>query len=145
MLPITLVTVADVVLFVLAWRSVIPHPGPTKLILGVLIPVCCLALFLTIWGWLDSGYSLGTKRILRTSGVGWRRAFSYRASDVVGVDLVRSPLARLFGYGTLVVTLSTGARWRRVRLRYCPYPDQMYLEMLGLYTLFGVADERDDD
>ena len=144
--PCLLLLIADVVLFVLAANEAIPRPGPTRLVLGVLIPVWCVALLFAITGWLTTGHELTSHRIILIKGWWWRRVVSYRGSDILGIDLVRSPLARICGYGTLVLTLSVpGRRPLRRRARFAPYPEQLYLEALGLYLPYLKGDPDDED
>jgi len=50
---------------------------------------------------------------------------------VTGLTLRRTVLGRLLGYGTLIVT-SPGQRRAFRKVRYLPYPEQLYLEISGL-------------
>jgi hypothetical protein len=50
---------------------------------------------------------------------------------VTGLTLQRTVLGRLLGYGTLIVA-SPGRRQAFRKVRYLPYPEQLYLEISGL-------------
>jgi hypothetical protein len=52
-------------------------------------------------------------------------------AEIRGVDLRRSPLGRLVGYGTFVIKSSVPGS-EVVKLRHVPYPEQVYLELHGL-------------
>jgi hypothetical protein len=143
--PWVLLLIADLVLYLLADQAVIPRPGPTRLVLGVLIGVWCLALLIAIIRWLNTGYETTSHRIILITGFWWRRVTTYRGSDVLGVDLFRTPLGQVCGYGTLVLTLAVpGRRPRRVRVRFAPYPEQLYLEFIGSYLQYLKASDEDD-
>jgi hypothetical protein len=45
-----------------------------------------------------------------------------------------------------VLTLSVpGRRPRRVRARFAPYPEQLFLEAVGMYLGYLKGDDPDDD
>jgi hypothetical protein len=50
---------------------------------------------------------------------------------VTGLTLQRTVLGRLLGYGTLIADCS-GRRQAFRKVRYVPYPEQLYLEISGL-------------
>ena len=55
-----------------------------------------------------------------------------------GLMLQRTVLGRLLGYGSLIVT-SPGRRPAFRKVRYVPYPEQLYLEVSGLLSPDEVA------
>ena len=61
-----------------------------------------------------------------------RRTATARPLDqVTGLTLQRTVLGRLLGYGTLIV-ISPSRRQAFRKVRYLPYPEQLYLEISGL-------------
>ena len=60
-----------------------------------------------------------------------RTAAAAPLDQVTGLTLQRTVLGRLLGYGTLIVT-SPSRRQAFRKVRYLPYPEQLYLEISGL-------------
>jgi uncharacterized membrane protein YdbT with pleckstrin-like domain len=60
-----------------------------------------------------------------------RTAAAMPMDKVTGLTLQRTVLGRLLGYGTLIVA-SPGRRQAFRKVRYLPYPEQLYLEISGL-------------
>ncbi|MBO0804582.1 MAG: hypothetical protein J2P25_16100 [Nocardiopsaceae bacterium] len=56
------------------------------------------------------------------SGVTWTASLA----DVKDIRVIRSPAGRIAGFGTLILDPA------HVAIDYVPYPEQMYVEMLGL-------------
>ena len=66
-----------------------------------------------------------------TGGLLIRTAAFMPLEKVTGLTLQRTVLGRLFGYGTLIVTSASRHQPFR-KVRYVPYPEQLYLEISGL-------------
>ena len=70
-------------------------------------------------------------RMMLIGGLVRRTAAAMPLDQVTGLTLRRTVLGRLLGYGTLIVT--TPSRCQALRkVRYLPYPEQLYLEISGL-------------
>jgi hypothetical protein len=52
-------------------------------------------------------------------------------SEATGLSFIRTMPGRLLGYGTFRVK-QPGSRWRVRKIRFLPYPEQLYLELSGL-------------
>jgi hypothetical protein len=64
-------------------------------------------------------------------GLASRTAAAMSLDKVTGLTLQRTVLGRLLGYGTLIVALH-GRRQASSKVRYVPYPEQLYLEISAL-------------
>ena len=60
-----------------------------------------------------------------------RTAVATPLGQVTGLTLQRTVLGRLLGYGTLIV-VSPSSRQAFRKVRYLPYPEQLYLEISRL-------------
>jgi len=69
-------------------------------------------------------------RMMLIGGLLRRTAAAVPLDQVTGLTLQRTVLGRLLGYGTLIVT-STSRRQAFRKIRYLPYPEQLYLEISG--------------
>ena len=65
-----------------------------------------------------------------TGGLLIRTAAFTPLEKVTGLTLQRTVLGRLLGYGTLIVA-SRSRRQALRKVRYLPYPEQLYLEISG--------------
>jgi len=70
-------------------------------------------------------------RMVLIGGLVRRTAAAAPLDQVTGLTLRRTVLGRLLGYGTLIVTSSSRRQAFR-KVRYLPYPEQLYLEISGL-------------
>ena len=52
-------------------------------------------------------------------------------SEATGLSFIRTIPGRLLGYGTFRVK-RPGSLWRVLKIRFLPYPEQLYLEVCGL-------------
>jgi hypothetical protein len=78
--------------------------------------------------WPVSYVAVTDKRIMVIGGLASRTAAAMPVDKVTGLMLQRTVPGRLLGYGTLVVT-SPGRRQAFRKVRYLPYPEQLYLEI----------------
>ena len=60
-----------------------------------------------------------------------RTAAAMPLDQVTGLTLQRTVVGRLLGYGTLIV-ISPSRRQAFRKVKYLPYPEQLYLEISGL-------------
>jgi hypothetical protein len=70
-------------------------------------------------------------RMVLIGGLVCRTAAATPLDQVTGLTLRRTVLGRLLGYGTLIVTSPTRRQAFR-KVRYLPYPEQLYLEISSL-------------
>lgn len=102
-----------------------------KFILVILIaPTGILAAY-SVVAWLV-GYVVVTQR--RILILGWWRVThktEIPLSEATGLSFIRTVPGRLLGYGTFRVKRA-GSRWRVLKIRFLPYPEQLYIELCGL-------------
>ena len=89
--------------------------------------------------WPVSYLIVTDKRMVLTGGLLIRTAAFMPLEKVTGLTLQRTVLGRLFGYGTLIVTSASRHQPFR-KVRYLPYPEQLYLEISGLLPQEGQGD-----
>ena len=89
--------------------------------------------------WPVSYLTVTDKRMVLTGGLLIRTAAFMPLEKVTGLTLQRTVLGRLFGYGTLIVTSDSRHQPFR-KVRYLPYPEQLYLEISGLLPQEGQGD-----
>ena len=89
--------------------------------------------------WPVSYLIVTDKRMVLTGGLLIRTAAFMPLEKVTGLTLQRTVLGRLFGYGTLIVTSASRHQPFR-KVRYLPYPEQLYLEISGLLPQEGQRD-----
>jgi hypothetical protein len=70
-------------------------------------------------------------RLMLIGGLVRRTAAAMPLHRVTGLTLQRTVLGRLLGYGTLIV-VSPGPRQALRKVRYVPYPEQLYLQISDL-------------
>jgi len=73
------------------------------------------------------------ERMMLVRGMLTRTAAAMPLEKVTGLTLQRTVAGRLLGYGTLIVDCP-GRRQVFRKVRYVPYPEQLYLE---IYSLLG--------
>jgi hypothetical protein len=78
--------------------------------------------------WPVTYLAVTDKRILVIGGLASRTAAAMSLDKATGLTLQRTALGRLLGYGTLIVA-SPSRRQAVVKVRYLPYPEQLYLEI----------------
>jgi type IV secretory pathway protease TraF len=78
--------------------------------------------------WPVTYVAVTDKRILVIGGLASRTAAAMSLDKATGLTLQRTALGRLLGYGTLIVA-SPSRRQAVVKVRYLPYPEQLYLEI----------------
>jgi len=118
----------------LAGRS--PRPG-------IVWGACLLAplyVLRRLAAWPVSYLAVTDRRMVLTGGLLVRTAAAMSVDKVTGLTLQRTVAGRLFGYGTLIVTAASRRQAFR-KVRYLPYPEQLYLEISGLLW----PEEQSDD
>jgi hypothetical protein len=64
-------------------------------------------------------------------------------SEATGLTFIRTFPGRLLGYGTFPVKRAS-SRWRRRKIRFLPYPEQLYIEVCGLIFRAPDAEPYED-
>lgn len=78
--------------------------------------------------WPVTCLAVTDKRMVVIGGLASRTVAAIPLEKVTGLTLQRTALGRLLGYGTLIVA-SPGRRQAFRKIRYVPYPEQLYLEI----------------
>ncbi len=99
---------------------------------GIALAVSAIRLY----EWLNSYVVVTNVRLLYVKSLAGTKVNAIPVSEIRSVDLHRSLLGRLLGYGTLVIKSSGPAE----KIRVLPYPEQLYLEMYSI-----IAPENDED
>jgi hypothetical protein len=89
-----------------------------------------------LYAWLNSYVVVTNIRLLYVKSLAGVKVNAIRLSEVRSVDLHRSLLGRLLGYGTFVIKSSGPDE----KIRLLPYPEQLYLEVYGI-----LAPEDDEE
>jgi membrane protein YdbS with pleckstrin-like domain len=111
--------------------------------LGVIWAVCGLALLywlLCLARWPVSYFAVTSQRLLLIRGFMSRDVITIPLSRATELALRRPGLGRLLGYGHFIV-YGAGPRLAIRRANYMPYPEQLYIEVVGLIYKDPVADE----
>lgn len=108
------------------------HGSPRALhILAILIVPCsCLLLYGGVT-WLSSYFVITSERLLIYGWWRYRHVTEIPLSEAVDMSFVRTGAGRLLGYGSFRLK-RPGSRWRVRKINFLPYPEQVYLETLGL-------------
>lgn len=100
-------------------------------ILVILIAPCCLLAVASIAAWFWIYVVITSQRIFVC---GWWPIGLVMTMPITAADqltFTRTLPGRLLGYGTFRLR-RPGSRWRVIKLRFLPYPEQLYLETIGL-------------
>jgi uncharacterized membrane protein YdbT with pleckstrin-like domain len=90
--------------------------------------VLVLRTFVKVSGWAVGEFVITSERVLFITGVFTRRIYSIPLGLIDDISVRRSPGARLFGYGELVVR-SGHQKQVRQRIQYVAYPDELARRM----------------
>jgi membrane protein YdbS with pleckstrin-like domain len=109
----------------------------------------CAALLLhllaRVAAWPVMFLTVTDKRMILVRGVVRRKVTTIPLADIADLGFQRPPLGLMFGYGTFIIKSagiinSAGQDRALRRIRYVPYPEQLYLEVCALL----VPPEPDD-
>jgi Bacterial PH domain len=89
--------------------------------------------------WPVTYLTVTDERMMLIHGSFSRTVAAMPMDKVTGLTLQRTVLGRLLGYGTLTVA-SPGRRQAFRKVRYVPYPEQLYLEISGLLCPEGMEE-----
>lgn len=81
--------------------------------------------------WFSEYLLITSSRVQQSYGILWQKCESVSLAKVTDVRLRRSILGRFLGYGYLTCE-SPALNGRLFRVDFCPYPEQIFLELFGL-------------
>ena len=90
-----------------------------------------------LYAWLNSYVVVTNARLLYVKSLASVKVNAIRLGEVRTVDLHRTLPGRLLGYGTLVIKSSGPAE----KIRFLPYPEQLYLEIWGILHPAAAEDD----
>ena len=137
--PITLAAVG--LLAAVLLTSVAPMSGTGLYIIWLAWGVLLLWMVLKTYEWFVNYLVVTLGRIFVVTGLVNRKLSAVLLSDVTDLDLRRSLLGRMFGYGELVMEHGLPDQSLSV-VRFIPYPAEVYLELLYIELRSG-PDPRD--
>ena len=82
-------------------------------------------------GWFTSYFVVTNERMILIKGFFRTDVAMLPLSAAVRLRFRRSVVGRLLGYGQFILQDAGGGRWQ-LRVNFLPYPEQLYLEVLGL-------------
>ena len=86
-----------------------------------------------VTGWPVTYFVVTSERMLLIRGPFSRTVTAMPLDKAMGLKLRRTIAGRLLGYGSLIV-VSPDRRQAFRKVRYLPYPEQLYLEISGLLS-----------
>jgi hypothetical protein len=127
--PVVYLLASNVTAFALVAASIMPGGTPVLVILGLLFLLVCYFLLHSVSTWRKTYFVVTSARIIL---VGFYRKLTVipitEADDMI---LVRTPPGRIMGYGSFLIKKPAPSR-RAYKIRYLPYPEQLYLEVSAL-------------
>lgn len=129
--PLFLLAV-NVAALALAVLRVIPGGISVSVALGIALPILGYILYRRMHAWFDTWFTITPSRIMLVNWP-WKRPLVVIPIDQAS-DMIYSRTlvpGRLVGYGSLYIK-NPGTRGRMLKIRYLPYPEQLYLEVSGL-------------
>jgi hypothetical protein len=113
---------------------------PLMLTIWLLTGFLCLRFISACISWGARQLVFTNQRILISSGALNRSVRTIPLIDIAHLTFQRPRGGRAFGYGTFIFDI--GGR-PNIRIEYIPYPEQLYLEVVGL-VFRGREDESPD-
>jgi membrane protein YdbS with pleckstrin-like domain len=114
--------------------------GTVLLVVWLLWLILVLRLLFKIYEWLEDYFVVTSARLLVAKGVFNKTVSMMPLTKVTDMRFERSPIGRLFGFGTFIVE-SAGQEQALRTIDHLPYPEQLYIEVCGLIF----KDSGDDD
>ena len=106
--------------------------------------VLLLRLIWKVLNWAVDYFVVTSQRLLYVTGFLTRKAAMMPMNKVTDMSFQRSFPGRLMGYGEFIIE-SAGQNQALDRVRFIPYPEQLYLLVCGmLFKEAGLDDESDD-
>jgi hypothetical protein len=83
-----------------------------------------------VYMWLSRYIVMTDTRLLEVKAFPAIKVTAIPVREINGIELHRSLIGRLLGYGTFVIKTSGADK----KIRFLPYPEQLYLEVWGMLT-----------
>lgn len=131
LIPPPCLLVADMTAFGLSAAGVIPGGAAVLAFLGALFAPSSYFLYRRTLSWQRAFFVTTNSRIIL---INWRRGSELTAISISEADdmcIIRTAPGRLLGYGSFLLRVS-GTPGRIRKINYLPYPEQLYLEVVGL-------------
>ena len=112
-------------------NSVAHRSGTDILLIWVLWGILLLGLGEQVWAWAVSYFAVTSQRLLLVQGVIIRKVKTIPLTEMTDFTLKQSAIGRMLGYGEFIVK-SAGQDQALRKVRFIPYPEQLYLEVCGL-------------
>jgi PH (Pleckstrin Homology) domain-containing protein len=127
-----------------AARKLTSRSGRPDIVRGAYL-LLLLGFFRQVAAWPVTYFVVTNERMLVIRGPFSRTVTAMPLDKAMGLKLQRTVLGRLLGYGSLTV-VSPDRRQAFRKVRYLPYPEQLYLEISGLLWPDEVArPEQEED
>jgi membrane protein YdbS with pleckstrin-like domain len=94
--------------------------------------------------WLDAYFVVTDTRLIFITGIIARKVTTVPVREIHDLELHRSLLGRLIGYGTFIAQPSR-IGYRMPRMNYMPYSEQLFLEVTSLLFPDGVENSHQHD
>jgi len=104
--------------------------------------VLLLRLIWKIFNWAVDYFVVTSERLLYITGFLTRKAAMMPMNKVTDMSFQRSFPGRLMGYGEFIIE-SAGQNQALDRVRFIPYPEQLYLLVCGMLFKDSAADDDD--
>jgi membrane protein YdbS with pleckstrin-like domain len=114
--------------------------GEAKLIMWLTWALLALYALLKTLVWSVNYFVVTSQRMMVTKGIVTRNVAMIPLDRVVDMRFSRTTAGRILGYGTFILA-PVGQDPALRRIRFVPYPEQLYLEVCGL--IFRDYEERD--
>ena len=106
--------------------------------------VILLYLIARIFEWLYAYFVVTDTRLIFITGIIARKVTTVPVREIHELELHRSLIGRLIGYGTFIAQPSS-LGYRIPRINYMPYPEQLFLELTSLLFPDGVEKSYQHD
>jgi uncharacterized membrane protein YdbT with pleckstrin-like domain len=128
-------------LAIAGWLTSVAHGNNSAvLVIWICWAILLLWLVLKVLDWFVHYFVVTSQRLMLVQGLLLRKVNMMPLAKVTDMSFQRSATGRLLGYGEFIVE-SAGQDQALSRVRFIPYPEQLYLEVCGL--IFKETD-RDD-
>jgi hypothetical protein len=130
--PAACLLAANVTALALSAADVIPGGTGVLALCGALLPLSCYLVYHSIRAWLRACIVVTGARIMLIN-LRWKHPLIViPLADAYDMTYVRTLIpGRIAGYASFLIKQS-GPRRRPRKIRYLPYPEQLYLEVSGL-------------
>jgi len=105
--------------------------GTILLVIWLAWLILVIRLLFKIYAWLEDYFVVTSARLLLATGVFKKTVNMMPLGKVTDMRFERSPVGRLFGFGTFIVE-SAGQDQALHTIDHLPYPEQLYIEVCGL-------------